>query len=159
MEVQLGNVGLVIQLAIAPSLLLVGIGTQIRVLANRLARIMDRRRVLEQRTAAAAGSGNELELDIIYRRMHLIHRAITLGAISALLICIIIVALFIADVFDVMFNHGIAALFVLSMLTLIASFIYFLREIFLATATLSIWLSGGRAPGRTSGRASDRTTP
>ena len=141
MEIQAGNIGLIIQLAIAPAFLLVGIGTQIRVLANRMARIVDRQRVLEQRIAPAAA---DPELDILYRRMHLIHRAITLGAVSALLVCIMIVTLFVTDLFDVIFNRTIAALFVFSMLSLIASFLYFLREIFLATTTLAIWLPKGR---------------
>jgi hypothetical protein len=142
MEIQSGNVGLIIQLAIAPAFLLVGIGTQIRVLANRLARIVDRRRVLEQRIPQAAAE--DPELDILYRRMHLIHRAITLSAVSALLVCIMIVTLFVTDLFDIVFNQTIAGLFVFSMLSLIASFLYFLREIFLATTTLAIWLPKGR---------------
>ncbi len=144
MEIQLGNVADIIQLAIAPALLMVGIGTQIRVLANRLGRIVDRQRVLEQRIAPPDHPRHEAELDILYRRMHLIHRAITLAAASALTVCLVIVALFVADVFDLMFDRTIAALFFVCMLALIASFFYFLREIFLATATLAIWLPSRR---------------
>jgi hypothetical protein len=146
MEIQTGNIGLTIQLAIAPALLLAGIATHIRVLANRLGRIVDRRRVLEEQEqpgplmTETSGARREAELDILFRRMDLVHRAMTLDAISALLVSLVIVALFLTDVFDIAFDRVIAALFILSMTSLIASFLYFLREIFLATVTLSVWL-------------------
>jgi hypothetical protein len=152
MQILLGNVSSVLQSTIAPALLLVGVGTHIRVLNHRLARIVDRRRVLEQQLVspdAWLSTGCEAQLDIIYRRMHLIHRAITLGTICALLICLIIAALFVTDVFDMPFDYSIAVLFVLSMMTLIGSFIYFLREIFFAINTLPVWLRrGGASKGR-----------
>ena len=147
MDIQLGNVSRLIQLAIAPALLLVGIGTQVRVLANRLDRIVNRQRVLEQGRAPLQPDQRDAELDILYRRMHLAHRAITLAAVSALLICIVIAALFTADVLDLAVDHAIAALFCISMATLIASFFYFLREIFLATSTLAIWLPKASGKG------------
>jgi hypothetical protein len=144
MEAQFGDVGQLIQLAIAPALLLVGIGTLVRVLANRLGRIVDRQRVLERRMDLPQPADQEAELDILYRRMHLIHRAILLATAGALLICLVIVALFVADVLDLAIDRTIATLFCVSMATLIASFIYFLREVFLARATLAIWLPKGR---------------
>ena len=147
MEAQFGNVGLLIQLAIAPALLLVGIGTLVRVLANRLGRIVDRQRVLEQRIDPLHPADQHAELDILYRRMHLVHRAILLATAGALLICLVIVALFVADVLNLDLDRAIAALFCVTMATLIAAFIYFLREIFLTRTTLSIWLPKGRRTG------------
>lgn len=145
MEIQLSNVGNTIHLAIAPAFLLVSVVTQLRVLSNRLARITDRSRMLEAKAAQsqamhsspASTSESADELQTLYRRMHLIHRAITLSAACALLICIVIVALFADAVF--VFHSAppvIGLLFVLAMLALIASFSFFLHEIFIAADTL-----------------------
>jgi hypothetical protein len=139
MDLQLGHVGNTIGLAIAPAFLLIGIGTQLRVLTNRLARIINRSRVVE-RFAAIAGEPTEpnsrIELYFLYRRMHLIQRAITLSTCCALLICVVIVALFVDDIFDLALDKFIALAFIAGMMALVGSFVYFLREIFIATATL-----------------------
>jgi len=49
MAIALGEVGHIIQLAIAPVFLLTGVGTNLLVLTNRLARIIDRSRMLEEK--------------------------------------------------------------------------------------------------------------
>jgi hypothetical protein len=54
MEFQLGDISHTIQLAIAPVFLLTGVGTKLAVLTNRLARIIDRSRVLEDRLHAGS---------------------------------------------------------------------------------------------------------
>jgi hypothetical protein len=141
MEIQLGDISHTIQLAIAPVFLLTGVGTKLAVLTNRLARIIDRTRVLEERLMA---SGNidvadaTSELDTLYQRGHLINRAITLSTACGLFVCVVIAALFIGDALDLRLAKLIALLFVLGMFSLIGSFVYLLREIFVATKTMSI---------------------
>lgn len=139
-DLHLGNIGQIIQLAIAPVFLLTGVGTNLTVLTNRLARIIDRSRTLEE---LIASKGQEvltpnmrLELDELYQRMHLINRAITLSSTCALLICLVIAALFLGDALGFHLDKLIAAMFVSGVLALIGSFIFFLREIFVATKTL-----------------------
>ncbi len=143
MNIQLGNVGDIIQLSIAPALLLAGVGTQLRVLTNRLARIINRSRILESRPTdadAASLQKSRTELDFLYQRIDLIHGAITLSICCALLVCAVIVAMFVNDVFDAGIARSIALLFIGSMLSLICSFVFFLREIFIAAKTLSIFM-------------------
>ena len=139
MEIQLGDVGHIIQLAIAPVFLLTGVGTNLSVLTNRLARIIDRSRVLEDRMHRD-GEIDPIDRDeiyVLYRRGHLINRAITLSTACGLLVCLVIATLFIGDALGLGFGKMIAALFVLAMLSLIASFFFFMREIFIATRTLT----------------------
>jgi hypothetical protein len=50
----------------------------------------------------------------------------------------VIAALFIGDALELKLGAFIGGLFVLAMLALIGSFVYLLREIFVATATLSV---------------------
>jgi hypothetical protein len=143
MNIHLGDIGHIIQLAIAPVFLLSGVGTNLIVLTNRLARIIDRSRILEERleeerapgTEPARNAGDRVELGILYRRAHLIHVSITLSTACALLICLVIVALFVGDALNAEFSRSIAAFFVLSMLSLIGSYVCLLREIFIATST------------------------
>jgi hypothetical protein len=140
MDIQLGDVGHIIQLSVAPVFLLAGVGTNLMVLTNRLARIIDRSRILEERLATNNTSHphDHHELDVLYSRGHLINRAITLSTSCALLICVVIAALFIGDALNISLNQLIGLLFVLAMFALIGSFIYFLREIFIATQTLTL---------------------
>jgi hypothetical protein len=138
MEIQLGDVSHIIQLAIAPVFLLTGVGTNLMVLTNRLARIIDRSRVVEERLHATGEPDPPQygpELTTLYRRAHLINRAITLSTSCALLVCLVIATLFLGDALDLKLAKLIALLFVLAMMALIGSFIYLLREIFIATST------------------------
>src|SRR5471030_563734 len=101
-----------IQLAIAPVFLLTGVGTNLMVLTNRLARIIDRSRVLEDRLASAGESdeaGYRTELQTLYGRAHLINRAITLSTTCALMICLVIAALFLGDALSLALAKFIAA--------------------------------------------------
>lgn len=141
MEIQLGDIGHTIQLAIAPVFLLTGVGTNLAVLTNRLARIIDRSRAMESRMNAPEAAGRaeaHAELETLYRRAHLINRAITLSTSCGLLVCVVIATLFIGDALNLGLAKFIALCFVLGMFALIGSFVYFLREIFIATRTLSM---------------------
>lgn len=140
-NIQLGDVSHIIQLAIAPVFLLTGVGTNLMVLTNRLARIIDRSRVLEDRFPAASDADRieyRDELETLQRRAHLINRAITLSTSCALLICLVIASLFLGDALQLGLDKFIATLFIFGMLSLIGSFVFLLREIFVATQTLSI---------------------
>jgi len=136
---QVDDIGHIIQLAIAPVFLLTGVGTNLTVLTNRLARIIDRSRKVDERIQN--GSETEQrearrELDVLYRRAHLISRAITLSTSCALLVCVVIAALFVGHLTGLRLPSLIAGLFIVAMLALIGSFIYLLREILIATRTL-----------------------
>ena len=137
MNLVLGEVSQIIQLAIAPAFLLAGVGTKLMVLTNRLARIIDRSRILEDRLLVQDNPSYIAELGVLYDRWHLIHHAITLSTTCGLMVCLVIASLFIGDAFNLALGQFIAALFVLGMLALIGSFTYLLREIFVATRSLS----------------------
>ena len=135
MNIQISDIGHVIQLAIAPVFLLTGVGTNLMVLTNRLARIIDRTRVLEDRLDAMPDNARHMdELDVMYRRWHLINFAIALSTACGLLICLVIAMLFLGDTTNLPLDRYIAGSFVLGMLALIGSFVYLLREIFVASA-------------------------
>lgn len=136
MNIQVGDIGHIIQLAIAPVFLLTGVCTNLMVLTNRLARIIDRSRVLEDRLDIGYNDAYLNELDVLYRRSHLINVSIASSTACGLLICMVIALLFIGDTTNYTLDQYIAGLFVIAMLGLIASFVYLLREIFIASAAM-----------------------
>lgn len=136
MNIQIGDVGHIIQLAIAPVFLLTGVCTNLTVLTNRLARIIDRSRVLEDRLDIGYSDAYLNELDILYRRSHLINVSIASSTACGLLVCLIIAMLFLGDVTNLPLDKYVAGMFVLAMLSLIGSFVYLLREIFIASSAM-----------------------
>jgi len=136
------EMGEVVRLAVAPVFLLSGVGVTLTLLTNRLARVIDRARVLEgERTRiAAAAPADDLEgrLATLSQRARLLGRAIGLCTICALLVSMVVVTLFLGALFDIHVALVIAAEFIVAMFSFIGGLIYFLREVFLATRTLRI---------------------
>jgi CBS domain containing-hemolysin-like protein len=127
-----------IQSAVAPVFLLSGVGVTLGVLTNRLARIVDRARVLEDRIENGSRSAHSLhkQLEVLARRSRYINTAITMCAISALLVALVVITLFANAFFAAGFAATIAILFVGAMVFLTAAFLTFLIEVRIATAAL-----------------------
>lgn len=142
MDIRLSDIGHIIQLSIAPVFLLTGVGTNLLVLTNRLARIIDRSRYLEGKLEGSDISADgekkiRLEAEVLFRRARKINRAIALSTLCALFICFVVAFLFLDDAFNLKINTIIAMLFVSAMVSLTGSFIYLLREILMATEFLN----------------------
>jgi hypothetical protein len=129
MNFQTNDIGHVIQLAIAPVFLLTGVATKLTVLMNRLARIIDRTRDLKIELRKGPDPECSEELDVLYQRWRLINYAITSSTGCGLLICLIIACLFLGDTTNLPLDRYVAGMFVVAMITLIASFIFLLREV------------------------------
>lgn len=131
-----------IQLAVAPVFLLSAVGILLTVLTNRLARVIDRARKLED-MAPAAASGPDLrerqeQLRVLARRARMLNRAITASVVCALLVAFVVVAIFVNEFVGFDMSATIAVLFILAMLTFIAGLLLFLREVFLAIGALRL---------------------
>lgn len=131
----------VIQLAIAPVFLLTGIGSMLAVMANRLARIIDRSRFLESgwgKLGEAERVDARVELASLAHRAHFSSWAINFSALAALLVCALIAALFVDAFVGTRLRWLVGVLFVLSMFSLAGGIVCFLREVYVATHTLRI---------------------
>ncbi len=133
----------VIQLSVAPVFLLTGIGAILGVMAQRLARVIDRARQIEplvndQNTADDAALHDEYRT--LGRRARAINRAITLCVLSALLVCAVIVGLFVSSYYawSPDLTRWVAGIFGAALLALITGLLFFLREVYDATKTLRI---------------------
>jgi hypothetical protein len=135
------DVAHVIQLSVAPVFLLTGIGAILSVLINRLGRVVDRFRVLENLPADINEAGRDAarsEMNRLTRRARMVHWAIGLCTGSALLVCIVIATLFVGAATGVQTPGIIAALFIAAMLALVVGLLCFLREIALAKGSIHV---------------------
>src|SRR5271154_341273 len=132
METHISDITRVIQLAVAPVFLLTAIGTLITALSNRLARAVDRRRVIKQQIEANTehAAGLRAELAQIQRRVGLIYFPILSSVVAALLVCLVVASAFVGALFSFEIAKLVAVLFILAMVALIVSLSLFLREIF-----------------------------
>ena len=138
------TVASVIDVAVAPVFLLAGISGLLMVLTNRLGRTIDRSRSLN---AAEDNSENaqhnqsiRREKANLLRRMHLNHFAISMAVLSAILVCLVVVTLFLGSLLQLNVSIAIASLFIVCMIILSLAFCSFLLEIIVATRVVQATL-------------------
>ena len=139
--VNISGVAHAIQLAIAPVFLLTAVGSLLGVITNRLARVIDRARLLEGRLEDAAPEKAAAiwgQLKILARRARYINIAITACTVTALLVCAVIAILFFGSYMNVESITAVSFIFILAMLSLMTGLLCFLHEVFLATLNLRI---------------------
>ncbi len=137
----ISDIAKAIQLALGPVFLLTGIAGMLNVMSGRLSRIIDRGRALtEKPDVIATYQPDELrnELQMLERRRHITSNAITMFTVAALLVCLVIVALFLEVMFLVPLNYIIGTLFILATLGLVIGLGYFLHEVRLSSNTVRI---------------------
>ncbi|MES2917053.1 MAG: DUF2721 domain-containing protein [Pseudomonadota bacterium] len=139
---QSANVVSYIQLAVAPVFLLTGVGSMLAVLTNRLARIIDRARAMEDRYRDAGDQALRhrlhRDLKVLSQRSRLVSRAIAFCTACSLFVSLVIAVLFMQALLDVYLHGVVPVLFIVAMLAFIVSLLLFLREIQIATAALRI---------------------
>lgn len=130
-----------IQLAIAPVFLLTGIAGLLAVMANRLARVVDRTRFVEQSWSQLDEHARGLastELSHLGRRRRVASWAINFCTAAALIVCLVIVALFVDDLSRTDLRWFVGSLFICALIALIGGLSCFLREVYLATESIEI---------------------
>jgi hypothetical protein len=155
METHITDITHVIQLAVAPVFLLTAIGTLITALNNRLGRVIDRRRILQERLPGGIAQSTprstaharddaivemRAELHRLARRARLIYFSILAAVTAALLVCLVVASAFLGALITVELARLVAVLFILAMCALIVCLGLFLREVFLAVADRALKL-------------------
>jgi Protein of unknown function (DUF2721) len=136
------DIARLVQSSVAPVFLLSGVATTLAVLTGRLGRIVDRARRLEERLVGHPGSVAPLHADlkVLARRARYINVAISLCAIAALLVALVVVTLFANAYLGSDLGGLIALLFVGAMVCLSAAFVTFFLEVRIAMVALRIGL-------------------
>jgi hypothetical protein len=121
--------------------LLSGVGGTLSVLTGRLARIIDRARLLEDRLPTVPPETQAMfhaELKLLFHRARLVNIALTLSTTCALLVCLVIALLFVGSALSMDLAGVIALMFVAGMVALIGALMIFLRETYIGTRSLRI---------------------
>ncbi|MDF0541924.1 DUF2721 domain-containing protein [Sphingobium sp. H39-3-25] len=138
---QVAHIGQTIQLAVAPVFMLAGVGAFLNVCTGRLARVIDRARVVEEGVLSSRGREHDRlveEIRVLDRRMSVVNGAIFLSVASGCAICLVVVLLFAAELFQGHLGTAIALLFIMTMVLQAAAFATFIQEIRLASRTIHI---------------------
>ncbi len=134
-------VAAVIQASLTPVFLLVAIGGFLNMLSVRLGRIIDRKRAVDAGLLAGASAASVDALDAetarLRRRTRWVNASIRLCVASAVLVCLVVVALFIGELTAVPIGRWVAGLFMTAMLLITAGLVSLLVEIGIAAGQVS----------------------
>lgn len=131
----------IIQLALAPIFLIVGIGTLVNVATGRVARVIDRARWFEdlaRQQPLRIDRRAKHEIRTLNKRMRLANWSINFLIASALVICFDVILLMINGLISTSLDTTILVTFMVSILFLTGGLIAFFFEVSLATASLKI---------------------
>jgi hypothetical protein len=115
--------------------LLTAIATLITALNTRLGRIVDRRRVVQDRLQTRNPGeidAAEWEIRQLARRGRHAYHAVFFSVLAALLVCLVVAGAFLGALLGIDIARTVAALFIAAMLAMIAGLSLFLREVYLA---------------------------
>jgi hypothetical protein len=136
------NIAHAIELSVAPVFLLSGVGVFLGVLTQRLARVIDRARTLEQRHEQSAVEAERLALDgelrLLARRGRYINRAVTSSVLSAIAVALVVALIFLSEFLRFPLAAPVSLLFIGAMLALLLGLVNFLLEVRVATLQLRI---------------------
>lgn len=140
-----------IQLAVAPVFLLTAVASMIGAVAGRLARIIDRARLVEDKVEASSDPGfverGRFELQRLRTRGILANACIALLTLCGVLIGLTIIVLFLGETSGFRISGWAVASFLAGVCCFLAALLVFLAETYLATRLLDFRLRH-QAPAR-----------
>jgi hypothetical protein len=122
----------VLQTAVGPVVMISGVGLLLLSMTNRLGRIVDRSRSLARQVRETTDEDRgpiQAQLRILGQRAQVVRRAIALASFCVLFAAVLVISLFVTALFRVDIPWLVAGLFILSMGSLIASMVEFIRDI------------------------------
>jgi hypothetical protein len=137
----LGAIAQTIQLSVTPVFLLVATGSLLNVFTGRLARVIDRSRVLMERWASTEGPEHDrvvAELRVVDRRIEIINTSIGAAVACGIVVCLLVALLFAQAFTGIDLNVAAAWVFVVATVLLLASLALFLIEVRLAIRTIRV---------------------
>ena len=137
MGVDLININEIMQIAITPVFLLVGIGSLLLTMTNRLGRIKDRVRYLRSISLdydqSVEGRAFKQAWSRLISRSKFCYASIAFATTSALFVCFVILCIFIQEFYELDAPQVVAVLFMACIVFLVFSLFFLVIEIFLAT--------------------------
>lgn len=137
----------VLQLSVGPVILISGVGLLLLSMTNRFGRVIDRTRsVAEAWRGAEEGKKSRFssQLAMLKRRGNLLRLAIILAVVSVLMTALLVITLFITAATKADLALPVVALFMGSMLFLIASLIVFIQDLNLSLEAVKLEVESER---------------
>lgn len=136
----------ILQVALSPVVLISGIGLLLLSMTNRLGRVVDRSRVLSLDSDSRAEGdpkliSHRIQIDILFQRARLLTRGIAFAVVSILCAALLIICLFLAAWIGSLAAYLAQGLLILSLVTLVTSQIFLLRDITLTLRALHLEIS------------------
>ena len=124
----------ILPLAIGPVILISGVGLLLLTLTNRFGRMLDRARQLnhEKSTTDIETAALNAQIAILHRRAEILRLSITLGAITVLMVAVLILVLFVSALWNLEIGWLLIMIFCISQVSLIGSMLAFIRDMNLA---------------------------
>lgn len=130
-----------LQVAVGPSILISGVGLLLLTMTNRLGRTIDRSRHLVPLVKSGIDDdcrSSQAQIEILWRRAKLLRGAIFMASIAALLAALLVILIFISEVMKWHLIWPISITFLGSMVAVMGSLLWFLRDINLSLHALAI---------------------
>lgn len=142
----LKQVAELIQLAIAPIFFLSAVAVTLPVFTARLARIVDRGRLLEKTPAQTDAVRSELLA--LERRARLIYWGLSLGVSAAMMIALLMGWAFAGELFGFPSARAVAVLFMAALFAYAGALLCVLREVFIALGSFRLGLQAAAPPDK-----------
>jgi len=147
-EFSLNQLVPILQLAIGPVILISGVGLLLLTLTNRFGRLVDRSRLLNHELVNETLSVDEssrlrAQIDILHRRAEILRFSIILGAVTVLLVGVLILVLFLAALLKLEAGLFIVAIFCAGQLSLIGSMLAFISDMNLSLKAVRLEIQHG----------------
>ena len=137
----INNLTMILQASIAPCVLISGLGLLVLSMTNRLARPIERIRLLCHELRRANDNEKVFlreQINILYKRCHILQRALALTTASIFFLSIIILTLFTMHVFTLNFTFVVEWFFAISLICLISSVLFFMQDIRMSLHSVKI---------------------
>ena len=133
----------ILQLAIGPVILISGVGLLLLTLTNRFGRMVDRSRSLNHELSSKGADevGLKAQIEILHRRSAILRLSILFGAVTVLLVAVLILTLFLAALFKFEAGWLIVTIFCAGLLSLIGSMLAFIRDMNLSLEAVRLELN------------------
>ena len=135
----------ILQAAVAPVILISGVGLLLLSMTNRYGRVIDRARHLAREQASGSEDSGVRSLagqaSVIWRRAKLLRAAIVLATLSIFLVSLTVAGIFVQQLMGISLTLMLAGLFICSIAALAGSLILFLRDITLSLHALRLELA------------------
>lgn len=130
-----------LQVAVGPSILISGVGLLLLTMTNRLGRAIDRARHLAPLLKSVNDDERrsyQAQADILWHRARLLRTAIFLAAIGAFFAAAMMIVVFVSEIMKIHLVWLISVCFLGSMAAVMASLVWFLRDINTSLHALAI---------------------